>query len=72
MTEDTRSRISELLTETSNAHHDYEEEALGGQRGEAWARWHADRMRERGFADLVANAPTAEQLAALLEDATEA
>lgn len=72
MTTDDRARIAELLSETAEAHHGYEEDALGGERDEEWARWYADRLLERRLGDLVERTPSAEELAALLEEATEA
>jgi hypothetical protein len=72
MTTDDRARIADLLGETAEAHHGYEEEVLGGERDEEWARWYADRLLERRLGDLVEKTPSAEELAGLLEEATEA
>jgi hypothetical protein len=72
MTNDDRARIADLLRETGEAHHGYEEDVLGGERDEAWARWYADRLLERRLGDLVERTPSAGELAGLLEEATEA
>jgi hypothetical protein len=72
MTNDDRVRIADLLSETAEAHHGYEEDVLGGERDEAWARWYADRLLERRLGDLVERTPSAGELAGLLEEATEA
>jgi hypothetical protein len=72
MTNDDRARIADLLRETAEAHHGYEEDVLGGERDEAWARWYADRLLERRLGDLVERTPSAGELAGLLEEATEA
>jgi hypothetical protein len=72
MTTDDRARIAGLLGETAEAHHGYEDDVLGGERDEEWARWYADRLLERRLGDLVERTPGAEELAGLLEEATEA
>jgi hypothetical protein len=71
MTAETKGRIAELLSETADAHHTFEQQELGGQRDEEWADWYAKRLLERGLGDLVGQEPSEAELGALLERATE-
>jgi hypothetical protein len=70
MTDERTSRVAELLSETASAHHTFEQEELGGERDEQWARWYADRALEHGLADALGSAPSAEQIAGVLTEAT--
>ena len=70
MANEATSRVAGLLDETASAHHTFEQEELGGERDEEWARWYAERALERGLGDVLGSTPSADDLAQVLSDAT--
>ena len=58
--------LVELLTETGEAHHHYEEETLK-RRDEDWAGWYAQYLLEHGIRDALGDDADRARLAAQLE-----
>ena len=64
-------RVTQLLDEAESAHGTYEQEQLGGQRDEQWARWYAEYVVERDLGGVLGTTPTIEEVDAVLTEATE-
>jgi|Tabmets5t2r1_1033131.scaffolds.fasta_scaffold231248_1 hypothetical protein len=71
MADERTSRVAELLSKTESAHGTYESEELGGERDEQWARWYAEHLVQGKLPDVLGSAPSAEQVAAVLTEATD-
>ena len=55
-------KIAHLLSQAGGAHHTFEQTVLKGVYDEAWPMWYADYVVERGLAELLGRAVTAEQV----------
>ena len=64
-------RLTQLLDEAESAHGTYEQEQLGGQRDEQWARWYAEYLVEHDLGGVLGTTPTIEEVDAVLTEATE-
>jgi hypothetical protein len=62
--------LATLLSEAGSAHHQFEQEELGGERDEEWASWYARYLLDNGLGELVSRTPDQGELARLLDEAT--
>lgn len=63
--------LKSLLEQAGQAHHDYEQEQLEGQRDKDWPRWYAAWLLENGLASQITPPPNQEKLAEQLAAITD-
>ena len=63
--------LKNLLEQAGQAHHEYEQEQLDGQRDEDWPRWYAAWLLENGMASQIMPPPNQENLAEQLAAITD-
>jgi hypothetical protein len=68
MQSDAKSRLAGLLTEAAEAHHQYETDALKGERDNNWAEWYAEYLLQHGAGDALNPPLAADQLATKLNE----
>jgi hypothetical protein len=71
MTQETATQIAALLSQAGEAHHEYEQNQLGGEYDQNWSTWYADYIIEQGLGKLLNREVSTEQLSQVLSQSNE-
>jgi hypothetical protein len=68
MSQETITKITELLSQAGSAHHHFEQTVLNGVYDQEWPAWYADYVITHGLAPLLPTPLTADQLGQILAE----
>lgn len=63
--------LADLLRRTQSAHHEHQENDLGGKTNEDWPQWYAQFLIENGIADFISKKPKQADLSSFLKQSYE-
>lgn len=64
-------QIAALLSQAGEAHHEYEQNQLGGEYDQDWPTWYANYINEQGLGKLLNRQVNTEQLSQFLSQSNE-
>ncbi len=71
MTQKSTTQIAALLSQAGEAHHEYEQNQLGGEYDQNWPTWYADYIIKQGLGNLLNREVSTEQLGQFLSQSNE-
>ena len=71
VTQETATQIAALLSQAGEAHHEYEQNQLGGKYDQNWPTWYAEYVIKEGLGKLLKREVNTEQLGQFLSQSNE-